>query len=298
MEKQMNLKRAFLILIAAMLMPGFAMAQVTLNFGVATEFTDEFPGSIEVTISCNTGIPLTQSTDITGMDGVVFVVSEIPDVDIVECAITADGEAGYDSIYSANEVEMLGGCMYDGSGDLDNINPELNTCFILNHPDEVPVVITKDWVITGAGGDGVDTVSRVLVSSEGDIDGGELCGELEHNLGEGDDYNCRLLTFIGPDPEPQIVLVTPSWNGTVVYVEELGIDSSVETMIHCMDADSDDDDNGDYYGMVTLYPTEGGACTITNTVFFEGIPTLNQYGLAILAVLMLGVGFVGFRRFV
>jgi hypothetical protein len=39
-------------------------------------------------------------------------------------------------------------------------------------------------------------------------------------------------------------------------------------------------------------------CTITNTSFFEGIPTLNQYGLAILALLMLGVGFVGFRRFV
>jgi len=33
-------------------------------------------------------------------------------------------------------------------------------------------------------------------------------------------------------------------------------------------------------------------------VFFEGIPTLNHYGMAILALLMLGVGFVGFRRFV
>ncbi|MCH8058292.1 MAG: IPTL-CTERM sorting domain-containing protein [Proteobacteria bacterium] len=39
-------------------------------------------------------------------------------------------------------------------------------------------------------------------------------------------------------------------------------------------------------------------CTIINTAFFEGIPTLNQYGLAIMALLMLGVGFVGFRRFV
>jgi hypothetical protein len=39
-------------------------------------------------------------------------------------------------------------------------------------------------------------------------------------------------------------------------------------------------------------------CTITNSVFFEGIPTLSQYGMAIMALLMLGVGFVGFRRFV
>ena len=42
----------------------------------------------------------------------------------------------------------------------------------------------------------------------------------------------------------------------------------------------------------------GDSCTVTNTVFFEGIPTLNQYALAILALLILGVGFVGFRRFV
>jgi hypothetical protein len=33
-------------------------------------------------------------------------------------------------------------------------------------------------------------------------------------------------------------------------------------------------------------------------VFFEGILTLGQYGLALLALLMLGVGFIGFRRFV
>ena len=38
-------------------------------------------------------------------------------------------------------------------------------------------------------------------------------------------------------------------------------------------------------------------CAITNTVFYEGIPTLSQYGLALLALLMLGVGFVGIRRF-
>jgi len=42
---------------------------------------------------------------------------------------------------------------------------------------------------------------------------------------------------------------------------------------------------------------EDASCTFTNTVFFEGIPTLSQYGLAILVLLTLGVGLVGFRRF-
>ncbi len=35
----------------------------------------------------------------------------------------------------------------------------------------------------------------------------------------------------------------------------------------------------------------------TNTRIYEGIPTLSQYGLALMALLMLGVGLVGFRRF-
>ena len=39
-------------------------------------------------------------------------------------------------------------------------------------------------------------------------------------------------------------------------------------------------------------------CQFTATAFYEGIPTLSQYGMAIMALLMLGVGFVGFRRFV
>jgi hypothetical protein len=43
---------------------------------------------------------------------------------------------------------------------------------------------------------------------------------------------------------------------------------------------------------------EVSICEIQATAFFEGIPTLSQYGMAIMALLMLGVGFFGFRRFV
>jgi len=38
-------------------------------------------------------------------------------------------------------------------------------------------------------------------------------------------------------------------------------------------------------------------CEIVNTVFFEGIPTPKQQGMALLALLMTGVGLVGFPRF-
>ena len=84
----MNLKRAFLILTAAMLLlPGLALAQdgaVTIRFAVTKEFSDFNPGSIEVTLSCNTGLPLTQSADINELNGVVFVVEEVLLADFVE----------------------------------------------------------------------------------------------------------------------------------------------------------------------------------------------------------------------
>jgi hypothetical protein len=38
-------------------------------------------------------------------------------------------------------------------------------------------------------------------------------------------------------------------------------------------------------------------CTIYNTAFFEGIPTLSQWGMALMAFLMLAAGLMGFRRF-
>ena len=48
------------------------------------------------------------------------------------------------------------------------------------------------------------------------------------------------------------------------------------------------------------YPIAPGdadlGCTLTNTVFYEGIPALNDLGLAIMALLMLGVGLIGYRR--
>jgi hypothetical protein len=43
-------------------------------------------------------------------------------------------------------------------------------------------------------------------------------------------------------------------------------------------------------------PGESASCTFTNTIFFEGIPSLNQYGMAIMALLMLVFGSVFMRR--
>jgi len=54
-------------------------------------------------------------------------------------------------------------------------------------------------------------------------------------------------------------------------------------------------------GTLGILPADAGntiTCTVTNTfTFFEGIPTLSQFGRGIMALLMLALGVVGFRRF-
>ena len=77
---------------------------------------------------------------------------------------------------------------------------------------------------------------------------------------------------------------------TTCYTKESLKDSYVELDNGCGESLSE--------GTIMVSAGMGDECTMTNTVFFEGIPTLNQYGMAIMALLMLGVGFVGFRRFV
>ncbi len=83
--------------------------------------------------------------------------------------------------------------------------------------------------------------------------------------------------------------VLPNWdiptNQTVCMAYERIRDSSVES------------DHSDCDEILLAPGIEDTECTIYNTRIYEGIPTLSQYGLALMALLMLAVGMVGFRRF-
>jgi len=281
----MNFKRALLILLtAAIIMPGIALAQdvpppVTTRFLVEKAFTDGNPGEVKVTITCNTGIPLTQFAMISFGNPVAFVVEEMIIVDVgdegaTSCEITEDtGTSGYDAHYEANDADSPVSCLFVAG---DNFLPDANFCDILNVPEPVTVFVTKVWEITDPDSVEVDTDMYIFAHSEGEIIGGHECYDDE-------DYSCLYIHFDGS--ETNSFQVIPSFEGTTVYLYEDIDDSSVESY------------NG-MEGFVTVSPGQGASCTFTNTVFFEGIPTLSQYGLAIMALLMLGVGFVGFRRFV
>jgi len=287
MEKQMNIKRAFLAAAAVLMLPGFAMAQSTLTFDTTVSFMDDNDATVKATLTCNNGVPLVQFLDISPDSGVNFVVTEFdlgnPDY---SCEIEITDVTGY-VVYEAdaNGDFTEPTCVFD-SDDEDGFNnlDDTNSCDFLLAAAPVTVSITKEWVMSGAGGNTVDTDIYVTVWSDGEINGGDDCYYHDGMAGNGFDAEyCAMLYFSGN--QTRTITVVPADGGTVVYIYEEVFDSSVET------------DNG-CGGSVTVAPAVGGSCLITNTVFFEGIPTLNQYGLAIMALLMLGVGFVGFRRFV
>jgi hypothetical protein len=245
------------------------------TFLITKFFTDQNPASVEVTISCDTGIPLTQTASISQWDSVEFVVNDF-DSGELDCSITEDVPPGY----AANHVDSLSSdpsqCLYENvdQGDpfwwvifntLQPVRVDVRKVWFDDHPEfSNPMFARARWNCSNAStGDGADDAQ--FFGCDGDT-----CGSLH---------------FYGVDSTDSFY-VYPDWDGTTYcWVEERVFESGVES-----DSRS--------CSHLSVAPGHGNACTITNTRFYEGIPTLSQYGLAILALLMLGVGLIGFRRFV
>ncbi len=84
-------------------------------------------------------------------------------------------------------------------------------------------------------------------------------------------------------------MVIPNWDGgSLCWVDEEVFDNSVEASSDC----------GAGPGSAGLHAEigQGDSCTLTNTVFYEGIPALSRNGMMLLALLMLGMGLVGYRH--
>ncbi|MEJ8568910.1 IPTL-CTERM sorting domain-containing protein [Elongatibacter sediminis] len=286
---------------------------------------------VELNISCNTGIPLDQSKTATLVPGplgspatyeVEFVVEQY-DQGELDCTIAETPVPGYLASYNC-DVAVSGSCdVGDPSGinydsfyegpcvfeDIDNANgsqsPWENLCVIRNYPAPADIEITKDWIIEGSDtSQDVSTDYRLTLWCDAEIIGGINLFEVMQAGGsdniiigppgcgflvKGGESNQLIpiydwcLSFNGEGDDVFNAEVIPEYPDSNCYVVETVYDSAVEV------------DNG--CGSLTVAAGGSASCTITNTVFFEGIPTLSQYGLAILAMLMLGVGFVGFRRF-
>ena len=248
------------------------------NFTVTKDFSDDNPMEVEVQLTCNTGIPLQQTFMISEATQVNFVI-ESYEPGSMDCWIEeiSEGSTGYTTTYlagaGAGEAQDIyeddTACFYDAV-----VGGEF-TCELTNELDPAVVIVNKEWF-----------------------------GDLEQIAAAFDpvataDYQCfDVLT--APDGVPQDVQGSLSFSGDDSDTID-GIYPYFDGTSYCVIQETNVQDavEGDDSDCANVPITLGGAasCTITNTVFFEGIPSLNRYGLAIMALLMLGIGMVGYRRF-
>ncbi|MBT8047007.1 MAG: IPTL-CTERM sorting domain-containing protein [Xanthomonadales bacterium] len=270
----MNLKRAFLTLMAAMILPGAVYAQdLAIGITATVDFSDgNTEEMITVDFSCNDGNnPVGQA--ILGDGGSFRHPNDGLAAGFV-CTVTgSDVNANYSVTYNGSADP----CSFTEAGEV--------TCAILATPDNATITVTKFWDVTGAGGEAVDESATIEARADiGVLADGGICDD--HNGVIATDMHleeCVYLDFNGDGDTASVSVITGVDGETVTFTEN-NEDSAVEVSNDC--------------GAVEVFPGDDVDCSFTNTVFFEGIPTLSQYGLAIMALLMLGVGFVGFRRFV
>ena len=254
----------------------FDISSRNANFRVTKDFSDNNPLGVNVHLDCNTGLILDQDKVIFDQPGnfVNFVVTTFRAGEL-SCHVTEDPvPAGYQESYVAGTA---GGIADSVSADTAGchfleVTEGQFTCDITDQLQPLEVTVNKRWL-----GDfeenGFDRKARASYQCFNVRDGSGLV-TLEGKLKFAGD-STRVISDVFPDHA----------GTTYCVVAEAKVDSAVES-------DASDCAN------VPVTAESDRECTLYNTLFFEGIPTLNHYGMAVLAVLMLGVGWVGFRRFI
>jgi len=257
------------------------------TFVVSKMFSDGSMGSVKVTLTCDTGLPLTQTHTISEGNPVAFVVKSY-ESGMMNCTVTEDLSIGYTPDYmasgeSSNEDDdpTAPGCHF-----FDIAGGASNACMITNDPDPVMVTIMKEWIVAGLdetsiGYELVLTCDSEIVGGTPDIDVGTSSPS-----GLPTSWSIPFLANSASGSMDFKAMVYPDYPFTSCSVVET-IEDDYDDIV--------DSNNG--CGNIVVSANNGDQCTIINSMFFEGIPTLNQYGLAIMALLMLGIGLLGFRRF-
>lgn len=260
----------------------FSLSAARTVFWVTKDFSDDNSLPVDVHLVCNTGLPLIQEFSITdpasgGQWPIVgFVVREYQFGEL-DCHVFEDPiPNGYSPSYTAGADDGVGDVSDDGEGCyFDNVVNGAFTCEIGNDADPGRFTITKYWEVDGAVGTEVVETARVDISCDSailSVDGVLLqyqTNSVSVDLtGDGDSVTVEVDTADGP-----------ANCSATEQTNQSGVEST--------------DDCG-----TRVIPAGGSSsCMFTNTVFFEGIPTLNRYGIAVMALLMLGVGMVGYRKF-
>ena len=256
-------------------------------FWVTKDFTDDNPADVQVAISCNTGTYVPETGWIAEGETKGFVVSQYP-LDLLSCWVEETSSPdGYITTYTAgaddgvaetiSDTEERAGCYFE------KVTSGAFTCHIVNTPAPVVVEVTKVWDVVNTGGDYVSRDAEIKIGCNAEIVGStSVVDEWYYetfSLVEGDYTNNQATVT---------VKVIPDYPSSDCFAIEEAIYSAVEVTSDC---------GSPVNTGMTVAAGDGDSCTITNTVFFEGIPALNQYGMALMALLMLGLGVIGIRRF-
>ena len=264
----------------------FVNAPIRANFEVTKFFSDDNPANVRVVLDCNTGLPLMQEGMVSQFgdpfDKLTFIVQDF-EVGTLDCEIYEEPvPSGYQQFYSADqdEIDSLSGPI--GQTETECFFTDIQTgtfsCTIFNELLPVDVTVNKVWIDENPGFNLPTHVEVTLACNA------EIVGACRNPEGCRGGLNTSLSTYIDPD-NPGQFQVFPHWDGSTVC-------SATEEPEAGVLQDQDD------CAAIPLAPGVDGSCTITNTRFYEGIPTLSQYGLMLLSLLMLGMGAVAFRRYV
>lgn len=238
--------------------------EIVALFSVTKEYTDGLDEAVEVTLTCNAGLPLVQNFTLGGGNPltVTFSVTNIPEAG-ADCEVTETG--GPD-----NYTATMNGCAWT------DVTTGLNTCEIINSPSPADYTVTAQWLIGEEGSTSENLDVDITITCTADIltvNSVVVAPSTEYSgtLGDGESVVVGVGTMTGDAQCSAIQEITQS-----------GVEASASA--NCTDAD--------------LSAGGSASCTFTNTLFFEGIPSLSKVGLSLLVLLMMGVGFVGFRRFI
>jgi hypothetical protein len=240
------------------------------EFTVTKQFDDFNTEEVEVHLSCNTGVPLDQSRALSPEyvdaynNQVTFILTELAD-GAADCTVSETPVPGYEAEYlelSGTGSADADGCHYAGVVAGDELS-----CLVINHVLPVPVTVEKTW--TGASEDEVFT-SEISLECSNVVAGSKSSWSWQSLSSDGGD------TFVAN--------VKPSWDGsTNCSVFESNSSQAIEV-------------SGCESPISVSVDEATAGCTLSNTVFYEGIPALNPLGASLLVLLTLGLGVIGFRR--
>jgi hypothetical protein len=203
------------------------------TFHVIKAFTDNNRSSVEVHLSCDTGIPLEQTKIIVDTDA-----------HELDCEVTEETPSGYSASYDSITTTSPTSCVFDDVGFMQE-----RACHITNTLQRVEVDVRKIWIDDNPQFNAPNYArARWNCWNSGYQIGAD--DPAAHHQGCAGD-TCGSLSFYGAD-DTDSFYVYPEWDGTTW-------------------------------------------CSVEERVFESGVESSNNCGRLFL---MLGVGMVGFRRFV